>query len=194
MAKKKSAPAKEEILYSSRSLIRHAYDEVITRSARLASFSASPLLKDMSAVEDRQDELAIADLIVFALHLRRLIEMTNTGKIVRAASIELIREGKKENVPVTTIVNKIIHHRRLDILRRRSDFMAPPGPNGEALLEWLKARQEGLYPIMTVQADSGGFIGMRIADFILAAHQGITKPIVDYCDDRNLYLEDMDID
>ena len=194
MSKKKSAKALKEIPYSSRSLLRHSYDQAITHAARLASFAASPLLAEMTNVEDRQNDLAIGDLISFALHLRRLIEVSNTGALIRGNSVEVTRDGNKAMIPVTTIMNKIIHHRRLDIFRRQTDYMAPPERTNEALMAWMKARTIGYYPLFAVQADSGGVIGIRLAEFVAAAYRGIVKPIVDYCDERKFYLEELEID
>lgn len=194
MSKKKSAQVMKEIPYSARALLRHSYDQAITHAARLASFAASPLLAEMGVLEDRQNELAMGDLISLSLHLRRLLELSNTGDFVRTNSVEAVRNGKKTMIPITTIVNKVIHHQRLDILRRQSDYMAAPEHTDEALAAWMKARQVGLYPLFAVQADSGGLIGLRFAEFVVAAYRGIVRPIVDYCDDRQFYLEDLDVD
>lgn len=194
MARKKPAKAAEEIPYSARALLRHSYDQAITHAARLASFAASPLMAEMHALEDRQNELAMGDLVSLALHLRRLIEVTDTGIPVRGATVDAIREGKKGATPVTTVVNKIIHHRRLDILRRQSDCMPPPDRTNELLMAWLKARNVGYYPMFAVEADTGGMIGMQAAEFVSAAYRGVVKPIVDYCDERKFYLEDLDVD
>ena len=72
--------------------------------------------------------------------------------------------------------------------------MAPPERTNEALMAWMKARTIGYYPLFAVQADSGGVIGIRLAEFVAAAYREIVKPIVDYCDERKFYLEDLDID
>lgn len=194
MAKKKIPKAPKEIPYNARALLRHSYDQAVTHAARLASFAASPLLPGMEVLEDRQNELAMGDLISFGLHLRRLVEVPNTGPLVRNNAVEAIRDGKKGMIPVTTIVNKIIHHQRLEILRRQSDYMSAPDRTAESLKAWMEARRVGYYPLFAVEADTGGLIGLRVAEFVAAAYSGIVKPIVDYCEDCEFYLEDLDAD
>lgn len=186
----KSKP--NQIPYSSRSLIRHAYDQVITHTARLAAFAASLPFPDMSTIEDRQDKLATDDLIALSLHMRRLIEVSSTDRLVRAATVHGVDDGKRSDIPITRMINKIIHHRRLDILRRQSDYMPPPDGTNESFNKWLKARNVAYYPMIVVQSDIGGFTGVRIAEFVIAAHNGITTPIVEFCADRDLHLEELD--
>lgn len=194
MSNKRAKNVRKEIPYGSRKLLRHSYDQVITDAARLASFAASPLLNEMGSLETRQDELAIGDLISFALHLRRLIEVSGAGALVRTSSVEAIRDSNKVMTPVTTIINKIIHNQRLEILRRESDFLMPPKVEDEAIVDWMKAQQISYFPMFTLRADSGGLIGLLFAKFVVAAHLGVTNKIVEYCEDLGFYLEEIDFD
>jgi hypothetical protein len=69
-------------------LIRHAYEEVLTACARLISFSSGGPSIGYSLIDERQETLAVADLISFAIHARRLIE--NTGQKSRFNKIEIV--------------------------------------------------------------------------------------------------------
>jgi hypothetical protein len=62
--------------WPARRVIRHAYEEVLTACARLVAFSTgSPPVGD-GPIGERQEILAVEDLIKFAIHARRLIEST----------------------------------------------------------------------------------------------------------------------
>jgi hypothetical protein len=77
-----------EIDYDAHRVIRHAYEEVLTACARLISFStAGPSIED-GPINERQELLAVEDLISFAIHARRLIE--NTGQKSRFSKVEIV--------------------------------------------------------------------------------------------------------
>lgn len=118
MATKVSHKGVNEIPLSARPLVRHAYDQVITHTARLASYCASQLVSDWPEIEDRKDELARDDLIAFALHVRRLIETADIKKKVGNNIVTAFVNGKNQPTPIIKVINTIIHNQRLDILRR----------------------------------------------------------------------------
>jgi hypothetical protein len=182
--------------YASRNLIRHAYDEVITAAARLASFSVCPLLPGMENIEDRQNELAIGDLLTFSLHMRRLIEISEAE--VKQSTVEVLEvvENKSEDksVPVWRVINIIIHHRRIEVMRRESDSIRTPLDTGEAMVAWLEARGRSYQPRVVVKSDKGSAVGFLLTNFINAAHEGVIDPIVEYCSERELDLEEFDSD
>lgn len=184
--------AKREIPYFARGRIRHAYDQVITQAARLASFAACPPLPDGGAVEERQNALAIDDLIAFALHVRRLIETTGIANKVGKTPVVVFANGTKQSLPIIRVVNTIIHHRQIEILRRKSD-MSAPGID-ISYTDWLEDRKRGHVPVVLTKSDRGGFIAFRIDSFVAAVIEGIVDPVVEHCDDRGLYLEDTDLD
>src|SRR6266850_2351690 len=73
-------------------IIRHAYEEVLTACARLISFSTgNPPVTD-GPISERQETLAVEDLINFVIHARRLIE--STGQIAPFNKIEILFPGK----------------------------------------------------------------------------------------------------
>jgi hypothetical protein len=62
--------------YDAHRVIRHAHEEVPTACARLISFSTGgPSIGD-GPIDERQELLAMEDLINFGIHARRLIETT----------------------------------------------------------------------------------------------------------------------
>jgi hypothetical protein len=72
-------------------IIWHAYEEVLTACARLVSFSTgSPPVID-GPIAERQETLAVEDLITFAIHARRLIE--STGQTIRFKNTEILFPG-----------------------------------------------------------------------------------------------------
>jgi hypothetical protein len=97
--------------------IRHAYEEVLTACARLVSFSTgSPPVTD-GPISERQDILAVEDLIQFAIHARRLIE--GTGQVTRFNKTEILvpKAPKHPHIRIWRVLNAILHHQTIMIIR-----------------------------------------------------------------------------
>jgi hypothetical protein len=97
--------------------IRHAYEEVLTACARLVSFSTgSPPATD-GPISERQEILAVEDLINFAIHARRLIE--GTGQTTRFKKTEILfpEAPKHPHIRIWKVINVIVHHQAIIIMR-----------------------------------------------------------------------------
>jgi hypothetical protein len=102
----------------SHKVIRHAYNNVLSASARLISFATGiPTASRDQLINERQRLLAADDLITFAIHARRLIENTESHEQFRKVFITTTLDGKELQVPITTIINKLIHHKYIKIAR-----------------------------------------------------------------------------
>jgi hypothetical protein len=103
----------------SHSVIRHAYENVLTACARLAAFATcDPATYGLGLIYERQEILAVDDLVTFAISARRLIENTMTPK--EFLSIEIFAASKDTDVirrPVVRIINIIVHHKDIYISR-----------------------------------------------------------------------------
>src|SRR5665213_1386665 len=187
--KKKSTKA-DEFPRSQRVMIRHAYNETITLAARLVSFAACPPLPDWDAIEDRQEELATGDLIAFSLYLRRLIETVGIEQELRAMEMPAFEVGGPKRLPIVRVINTVIHHRWIHIVRRKSDTMQVDFKDQASYAAWSAARKEGFYPIITVKSDRGSLIAFRVDLMIGAVNDQILDRVIEYCDERLLFLED----
>lgn len=146
-------------------------------------------------MDDRQHELAIDDLVSLAIHGRRLIENTKafeicTGVLVPCAS----SKGAKE-LPILRILNTVIHHLSIEIATRKSDLEPLSNLHDPQQLDrFIKSHRERLVPSVLVKSDRGGLLFFHLIDLARAVEKKVLDPIVDYCGDHGLYLENYDID
>lgn len=193
-AEKKNTKTKRELPYNSRKPIRHAYDKALTATARLLTFSLSGGFSD-GPVDERQGELAVDDLIALAIHGRRLIENTKAFDLISGAVITCGLASGPKQVPVLRILNIVIHHLRIELIRRQSDIEPDLDfHTAEGLARFMKVRKERVVPSVMVKSDRGDSMFFRLTDLVKAFETQVLNPIVDYCDDRGLYLENLDTD
>lgn len=62
------------------------------------------------------------------------------------------------------------------------------------MADWLLKRRQGVLPIVAIQSDHSGLIGFRIDLLIAPVIDEIINPIVEYCGDRGLHLEELGLD
>lgn len=192
-SKKTTEKPTPEIPYSSRKPIRHAYDKALTAVARLLSFSVCLSVTD-GAVDDRQGELAVDDLIALCIHGRRLVENARAFSLVKSATVSCPSPNGLEEVAILTVMNKVIHHLSINLVRRKSDLRITRVQDANDVANFLAADKVKLYPMVIVKSDRGSYLGFRLADLAIAFEKRILDPIVEYCEDRGLYLENMDPD
>jgi hypothetical protein len=102
----------------SHKVIRHAHNNVLSACARLLSFATGiPTASRDQLINERQGILAADDLVTFAIHARRLIENTESHKQFGKVFITTTVDREKLQVPITTIINKLIHHKYIKIVR-----------------------------------------------------------------------------
>ena len=122
-------------------VIRHAYENVLTACARLASFAAGGPTATDGPIAEQQEILAVDDLATFAIHARRLIENTATASRFRQVMVRRfpykalvdfyrmrVYRGSMESVSITRVINVLIHHKFLDVARSTFDaeMLMPP--------------------------------------------------------------------
>jgi hypothetical protein len=99
-------------------VIRHAYEGTLTACARLASFATGqPTDSDDGLIDSRQVLLATDDLIAFSINARRLIHNSGSLKNFIDTNINVEMDGTNTTIPVTRVINIIIHHKFLRIVR-----------------------------------------------------------------------------
>jgi len=119
---KKTKPPKEDISAAARELILQAYEQILTRYARLDSFASASILPELSDAADRQDQLAKEDLAVLAMYVRHAVENAGLYKNLKKRTFIALHGAEKKPTSIIDTLNIIIHHRFIEIWRRESDY------------------------------------------------------------------------
>jgi len=170
-------------------VIRHAYEEVLTACARLISFSTGAPSVGDGPINDRQELLAVEDLISFAIHARRIIEVT--GQKSRFRNIEIVFSGpqKPQRLRIWKAITYIIHNLNVEIIRdvwSREALL-------RSVLEVITSNipNENFPPLVIVTSEEG-MIVFPIRELIETFQHKILSPIIDLCSEQRLFLEDLD--
>lgn len=185
---------KGELPYEARAPIRHAYDQVLTRLARLAAFGSCPLLTSWGEVDQRVEDLAIDDLIALAIHLRRLLDLTAMKQSASAITVLAGLESGPAQVPVTRILNGLIHHNSLSIARRKANMLPAPTKVDSSWIDWHEAFKVRIKPLVHLTSNEIPGLAFGVEEFSETVAVKVISAIVDYCGANDLYLEDLDID
>ncbi len=94
---------------------------------------------------------------------------------------------------MTRILNTIIHHKDMNIHRTDREFQF--AQRCEAIgrfdpLELLNIKENSIPPLCIVTSDKGYTAAFRIKDLIETFQTHILVPVIDFCDEQNLFLED----
>jgi hypothetical protein len=178
-------------------VIRHAYENALTACARLASFALSEPINDAGhRISERQKILAANDLVVFAINARRLMDAVRLlGQFTRVTLPTVVKKDQalaepvKSDVAITKIINALIHHNALDIIRFMREVL-PTG--GLSALEMMKRYEEvgdaSFPPMIHVRSERYLFV-FRLKDILEIFARDVLDPIVDACDAYHLFLD-----
>jgi hypothetical protein len=178
-------------------VIRHAYEEALTACARLISFSSGgPSIGD-GPVTDRQEILAMEDLISFAIHARRLIE--TTGQKSRFNKIEIVFstrpiafpdwQPKLQKIRIWKAITRVIHNQNVEVIRDTRTRAALSRSWMEVILSNLP---RGYFAPFAIVKSDEGIIVFPVRELIETFQDKILSPIIDLCSEHHLYLEDLD--
>ena len=112
-------------------VVVHAMREALRRAARLLSFGTSVMYADHNSVFDEQAALAIDDIVSFALHVRRAIELLKARSQFLSLSLET-GNGPVANqfigdteangqIRLLDLLGRIVHSTRLGISLTEAD-------------------------------------------------------------------------
>jgi hypothetical protein len=114
---------------STQKMVRHDFEQVLTACARLASFSGGARMRSDGPIDDRQEELAIDDLVLFGIHARRLIENTTGKRRFSRIAVPLYRPKLAgREVAMWRIINTIVHYELIEIIRSEGHLRAALSP------------------------------------------------------------------
>jgi hypothetical protein len=185
-------------LITTRRIIRHAYEEVLTACARLISFSTGGPSIGEGPIDERQELLAMEDLISFAIHGRRLIE--TTGQQSRFNKIEIVfpsrpivlpRGSKLQKVRIWKVITRIIHNQNIKIIRDTWAREALNRTTMEAMISNISNIPD-YFPPMVITTSKEGTIVFPVRELIETFQDKILSPIIDLCSEHHLFLDDLD--
>lgn len=192
----------------SKNLVRRAYDATLERTARLLSFASALQLDIDGDVASRQTSLAIDDLTVFALNARRLIAETKSKRLSIATEIPTIHvrgtpnnysfAKSGESVPVSRLLNALIHHVWIEVYRDNYDLRHILDRRrltlDDEIAALLEVRQSFFPPKLAVQSDhpkgDPPIYFVELQEFLVIFITRVLNPIVELCTEHGLYLEE----
>jgi len=178
-------------------IIRHAYENVLTASARLAAFATcQPIDSSDSLINDRQAILAVDDILIFAINARRLMESTATladfaeVKLTVGIFDEVTKTPTEKELAITRIMNIAVHHKHLDIVRFKRDMISLRSDADflDFYKRHLAAGRSSYPPLVSLQSDKSGLIVIKLSTLVEFFENRVLVPIIEACDDKGLYL------
>ena len=175
-------------------VIRHAYENVLTACARLSSFAtAKPTDSIDNLINARQTILATDDLMAFAINARRLMDNGASLDQFANAIIKVTFNDIDTVKPVTRIVNILIHHNDIRIIRFNYELMVLDNPIGGSDFDaqlFLHKNVKSFPPIVRVKSDQNKRVIFDVAELIHVFESKVLAPIVEICAEDKLYLDD----
>lgn len=184
-------------------LVRHAYDNVIDRCARLTCFSGNVVRNlESEDIIAREKTLAIDDLISLAISSRRL--SVSTRETLRGpkfqipkhwfnASINKIKHiVLAERISLQRLFGVIIHCESLEIID--SDLMArvhfDQRSFNELLRDGLDFRvKESYRPMVLIKSDQSESIVFDIGELISCIDKNLLPRVIEAAKKHGIYLE-----
>ncbi|MBI3452886.1 MAG: hypothetical protein HY057_08715 [Rhodospirillales bacterium] len=179
-----------KITRRARRIVRHAYEEVITSCARLAAFAAARPAEGSSLINERQRDLAVEDLIAFAIHARRFIENTTGMNRFRSVEVRILNKNKSQQnlMSVTRIINILIHHQDISIVRTMLEIFVLAGHKLSIRDIVDHQSHGGISPIVYVSSKREPPVVFTVNELIGMFQDKILTPIIDLCDEHGFYL------
>lgn len=164
-------------------VIRHAYNTSLTACARLHSYSTGARPRVTSALLERQDMLAADDLILFAVHARRLLETTVGTRIGNKVFVKGVDHQRSvAHISFSRIINVLVHHREITILRTTHKQRMG------SYESYLEENQITEPASCILTSDEGKTLGFRIHDLVDAYEHQILEAVIELCGENKLDL------
>jgi len=183
-----------------KAIIRHAYEATIDRVARLTTYVMAHELGDSEyELTERCRRLAIDDLILLAVSMRRLIEATKLVAICQNAQISTAKflvEDYRANVfrdektSVWETLGTIIHSRSIQIWDNEVQLVVLERFTRDAIDdETLRLKSKRLNPICYIKSDKKQTC--IFLDELCSRSTEILENVRDECDKNKIYLDSM---
>jgi hypothetical protein len=168
-------------------LVRLAYEQCLTAAARLASFSTSTRPKCDGPIEQRQDDLALDDLLIFAINARRLIHNTTGSRIF--GEIYCMPHAMPNAKKICSVIDLIIHHTSMLLVRDDGDIQLARLGRSPDITDLIQLKRNDIKPFVIVKSDQGRETGFLIENFIEVFQEKVLSVIIDFCADGGLFLD-----
>jgi hypothetical protein len=176
----------------SHSVIRYAYENVLTACARLASFSTGGPTTTDGPISGQEEILEVDDLVSFAIHARRLIENTASRKRFKHV---VIRSYNLRTIPITRVINVLVHHKEIEIIRGLFKLELVTGRLSpiDALIKYgtekTRKYNKKFSPVVSITSDHGTTIALNIQQCIEVFQSKALNHILEICAEHGLYLD-----
>lgn len=177
-------------LTGSSTVIRHAYENALTTSARLYSFASGCEPTSDGPIEQHQEVLAGDDLLAFAIHARRLIDSTISMPRANRIEVQGFTKDGKVYVPVTRIINILIHHREVAVIRTAQHLRISMGVS--TIRDFMITDEPRIEPVCVAVSDKGKTIGFNIRALVERFQEQIIGPVIELCAEHSIFLENLD--
>ena len=128
--------------------------------------------------------------MAFALNARRLMDnATSLGKFTDT-KLEVVADGSINRSPITRIINAIIHHRRINIIRFNYELKDLSDPKNWTAENVLHKNITYFAPVISMESDQGRRFAFKLWKLVNVFESEVLVPIVDACSEDNLYLDD----
>ncbi len=174
----------------SSTVIRHAYENALTTSARLYSFASGCEPTSDGPIEQRQEVLAGDDLLSFAIHARRLIDSTISMPRANRIEVQAFTKDGKVYVPVTRIINILIHHREVAVIRTAQHLRISMGVS--TIRDFMITDEPRIAPMCVAVSDKGKTIVFNIRALVERFQEQIIEPVIELCAEHSIFLESFD--
>jgi len=173
----------------SHSSIRHGYVNVLNAAAHLYSFASGKTPETSGPIATQQEVLAADDLLTLAIHGRRLITNTITLKRAAQVGVRVWIRGKPGRRAITRLINMVVHHTELDIIRTENILKIMGGK--WTIDDLMTENTKSIDPICIVTSDQPNPLIFKVTEFVETFQEKILVPIVEVCHEHHLWLEEL---
>jgi hypothetical protein len=93
-------------------------------------------------------------------------------------------------IPIMRIINILIHHKNIDIIRSDFELESRPSRNPvEVLIKYHRTTHQYFPPIVFVVSDRDQTISFEVRELIDTFQAKVLNPIIDLCGEHNLFLD-----
>lgn len=177
--------------------VRASYESCLGATARLSAYATSKPFAQAADVNERQDALAIDDLIVFCIHARRLVENVGLKDLLSKTTMET---SDRSLISLWKIIGCLIHHDLLMIFRCETRFKmlqaSLSGAQGEEFFKMVEAQiktpafSKPITPHILFKSDRIHYTLINLERFMQLFSQDIIPAVIDKALDQELCLLD----
>lgn len=185
----------------SRVLIEQSYEGVMDRAARLVSFGTSKPIDSETGIEKRQERQTVDDILMFAIHARRLITAAGAVSLANNVSVGLWEFGGTQTdirfvlspkiISIWKFLGVVVHYELLEVVRYKLQVKYLLRVNLHSTFdEIFSGPHKYNFPSkIFIKSDKNDAIIVDILQMTNLFLEKILHPIMEICEDHEIYLE-----